>query len=258
MNKFKYFLIIIVIVIVLGAGFFIFKSPVLAPTPTPNVVDIKQNVENYLRANISKLSPVKAVLGGTWYVVSITTDLEKNSGTVVYEDGHIQEIKNFSYTTNNNGEIISLIIADPNNPVACTMEAKLCPDGSYVSRTGPNCEFAKCPAPPTPNPVPVSTGYVAGHITIGPNCPVEQADHPCPTPPSAYSSRQVVVYKSDGSTIKTTGKIDAQGNYKIALAPGTYFIQIQPAGIGPGEKKQVVITANNTGTVDFNIDTGIR
>jgi hypothetical protein len=30
-------------------------------------------------------------------------------------------------------------------PVACTMEAKLCPDGSYVSRTGPNCEFASCP-----------------------------------------------------------------------------------------------------------------
>ena len=33
----------------------------------------------------------------------------------------------------------------PTEPKACTMEAKLCPDGSYVSRTGPNCEFAKCP-----------------------------------------------------------------------------------------------------------------
>ena len=30
-------------------------------------------------------------------------------------------------------------------PVACTIEAKLCPDGSYVSREGPNCEFALCP-----------------------------------------------------------------------------------------------------------------
>lgn len=30
-------------------------------------------------------------------------------------------------------------------PVVCTQEAKLCPDGSYVSRTGPNCEFAQCP-----------------------------------------------------------------------------------------------------------------
>jgi len=30
-------------------------------------------------------------------------------------------------------------------PVACNQDAKLCPDGSYVSRTGPNCEFAACP-----------------------------------------------------------------------------------------------------------------
>ncbi len=31
------------------------------------------------------------------------------------------------------------------NNIACTMEAKLCPDGSAVGRTGPNCEFAQCP-----------------------------------------------------------------------------------------------------------------
>jgi len=30
-------------------------------------------------------------------------------------------------------------------PIACTMEAKLCPDGSAVGRTGPNCEFTACP-----------------------------------------------------------------------------------------------------------------
>jgi hypothetical protein len=45
-----------------------------------------------------------------------------------------------------------------NRPIACTMEAKVCPDGSYVSRTGPNCEFAPCPggttggASPVPQP----------------------------------------------------------------------------------------------------------
>lgn len=27
----------------------------------------------------------------------------------------------------------------------CTMDAKLCPDGSYVGRSGPACEFAACP-----------------------------------------------------------------------------------------------------------------
>lgn len=31
------------------------------------------------------------------------------------------------------------------DPVACTMEAKLCPDGSAVGRSGPKCEFVPCP-----------------------------------------------------------------------------------------------------------------
>ncbi|MBC7836206.1 hypothetical protein H7X87_00295 [Acetobacteraceae bacterium] len=29
--------------------------------------------------------------------------------------------------------------------VVCTADAQQCPDGSYVGRTGPNCEFASCP-----------------------------------------------------------------------------------------------------------------
>jgi len=37
------------------------------------------------------------------------------------------------------------IVPIQKQPVACTAEAKLCPDGSAVGRTGPNCEFAPCP-----------------------------------------------------------------------------------------------------------------
>ncbi len=35
----------------------------------------------------------------------------------------------------------------PQEPIAtmCTMDAKMCPDGSYVSRTGAHCEFSPCP-----------------------------------------------------------------------------------------------------------------
>ena len=39
-------------------------------------------------------------------------------------------------------------------PTVCTQEAKECPDGSYVSRVGPNCEFALCTNPPAPIPLP--------------------------------------------------------------------------------------------------------
>ena len=31
-------------------------------------------------------------------------------------------------------------------PIACTMDAKECPNGSYVGRIAPNCEFATCPS----------------------------------------------------------------------------------------------------------------
>lgn len=40
------------------------------------------------------------------------------------------------------------------SPTACTQEAKQCPDGSYVSRAGSNCEFAPCPTAPVPKPKP--------------------------------------------------------------------------------------------------------
>lgn len=33
-------------------------------------------------------------------------------------------------------------------PIACTMDAKICPDGSAVGRVGPSCEFAPCPEIP--------------------------------------------------------------------------------------------------------------
>jgi hypothetical protein len=51
-------------------------------------------------------------------------------------------------------------------PVACTMDARACPDGSFVGRVAPNCEFAPCPGsevggvaqPPPPKPGPLPPG----------------------------------------------------------------------------------------------------
>jgi hypothetical protein len=36
------------------------------------------------------------------------------------------------------------VVSEPLERVACTMDAMQCPDGSYVGRTGANCEFV-CP-----------------------------------------------------------------------------------------------------------------
>ena len=39
------------------------------------------------------------------------------------------------------------VMERPPGPMGCTLEAKLCPDGTAVGRTGPSCQFAEC-APP--------------------------------------------------------------------------------------------------------------
>jgi len=35
---------------------------------------------------------------------------------------------------------------DDLDTIACTADAKLCPDGSYVGRVAPDCNFKKCPS----------------------------------------------------------------------------------------------------------------
>jgi hypothetical protein len=52
-------------------------------------------------------------------------------------------------------------------PIACTQEAKICPDGSAVGRVGPSCEFAPCPGN-TQAQNPVQPGNtVAGAVPCG-------------------------------------------------------------------------------------------
>ncbi|MEN9621961.1 MAG: hypothetical protein RLZZ67_395 [Candidatus Parcubacteria bacterium] len=43
----------------------------------------------------------------------------------------------YTYTTSQNKAEVEQI--------ACTMDARMCPDGSYVGRQGPKCEFEACP-----------------------------------------------------------------------------------------------------------------
>lgn len=60
----------------------------------------------------------------------------------------------------------------------CTMEAKLCPDGSYVGRTGPNCEFARCPTSSiTPTPTCIPRPACLDSI---PRCMIAESENMCP------------------------------------------------------------------------------
>jgi hypothetical protein len=65
----------------------------------------------------------------------------------------------------------------PGEPKACTEEAKICPDGSAVGRTGPNCEFAPCPGEGIACPADAKMCPDGSYVgRTGPNCEFA----PCP------------------------------------------------------------------------------
>lgn len=55
-------------------------------------------VESTLKQTLATIAPKQPVLGGTWYVTSVHVNPSNDTGTVTYEDGHIQETSTFSYS----------------------------------------------------------------------------------------------------------------------------------------------------------------
>ncbi|MBP9749903.1 MAG: carboxypeptidase regulatory-like domain-containing protein [Candidatus Pacebacteria bacterium] len=265
---------------------------------TSTVPAVTTSIEEYLRAHISELSPAPAVLGGTFFVTSVrqtsdtsavvqyedghialTADVKFQmtpSKGIVVEDFVIR--KNDTEPPANVG-ILTEAAAQSIAEQSCIKGGEALGEGTYnpnsktwwfdanLNATQPGCNPACVVSEETKQAeinwrctgaIPPSEGTVTGHITIGPFCPVEREGVPCVVPVEAYLSRNVVVYKVDGTTVLERKALDAEGNYTIALQPGTYWLQVDPAGIGPGEKKKVTITNSTTSIVDFDIDTGIR
>ena len=139
---------------------------------------------------------------------------------------------------------------------ACTEEAKQCPDGSYVGRTGPSCEFTQCPNATSSG----AAGTLSGKVSIGPICPVERVGVPCPVPPEAYTSREVIVYTSNGTTVVARAHFNSDGTYRFELPAGQYVVAIPQSGIGGSKDlpKTITVSVGKTTTFDFDIDTGIR
>src|SRR3989344_2131130 len=127
------------------------------------------------------------------------------------------------------------------NQTACTQEAKQCPDGSYVGRTGPNCEFAACSG----------DGTVTGHVTFGPLCPVEQVGHPCTPTPETYMGQKIVVRAQGDGSVVIENNLDSQGNFSINLGSGRYSAGIVPGGIRITGDTAFYITKGKTTTVNF-------
>lgn len=105
-----------------------------------------------------------------------------------------------------------------------------------------------------------SRSGVTGTVHLGPQCPVETVEEPCPDAPAADVT--VVVAERlpgeayvAGETV-ATGTTDAEGAFRIDVPPGEYVVTAE-AGMSC-ELMDAVVTDGEHVTVDVPCDTGIR
>ncbi len=102
--------------------------------------------------------------------------------------------------------LIFSVTACNSKPIACTLDAKICPDGSAVGRVGPNCEFAPCPGPGNEKP---DTIVEPGNTVAG--------AMPC----GGWDTFGEVVCECDGQLDRDICPSDAQCDSETYLCKGT-------------------------------------
>jgi hypothetical protein len=106
---------------------------------------------------------------------------------------------------------------------------------------------------------PPNEGYLEGHVTIGPICPVEKVNVTCPVPPASYEARKIVVSTEEAQVVILVD-IDSNGFYRVALAPDTYIVDINHVGVDHSQDVPIAVTIieGRTTVLNISIDTGIR
>jgi hypothetical protein len=98
---------------------------------------------------------------------------------------------------------------------------------------------------------------IEGRVTIGPTCPVERPDSPCPDAGYAATIRVM-----SGSDVVATGRSGSDGSFRISVAPGTFTIEADPLsgdGITHAAPIPGVVVHDGAFThVDVSFDSGIR
>lgn len=102
MNNKLIITILILLIFIYGAIVYLGRDTSKTQTQTnQQTAAQQQTIEEYIRENISNLSPEKEVLGGTFYTTNI--EAHGGAGTVSYEDGHNAFVADFTYTVDESG-----------------------------------------------------------------------------------------------------------------------------------------------------------
>jgi hypothetical protein len=106
----------------------------------------------------------------------------------------------------------------------------------------------------------VEQGFLEGKVTIGPICSVEIEEVPCEIPPEVYEERKIVIYTQDKESMLAVVNIDGDGNYRAALDPGIYVVDINYTGadFSKDVPREIEIKPGETVRLDISIDTGVR
>ncbi|MDO8548499.1 MAG: hypothetical protein Q7R71_02400, partial [bacterium] len=163
-------------------------------------------------------------------------------------------------------------VRPPAGQVACTADAMQCPDGSWVGRSGPNCEFA-CPpvAPCEGGSCPAATtttggggGFaeyhsgIRGTVMAGPTCPVERNP---PDPQCADKPLQttITVFRaSDPVHAIVLMQSNASGAFQVSLPPGDYIVGAGESMLPRCTQTPATVGPSGYTSVDISCDTGIR
>jgi hypothetical protein len=104
-------------------------------------------------------------------------------------------------------------------------------------------------------------GFLEGHLHIYSPSPVKLADGDVPTVTAeTYAEYPLVVLTPESKKQIAVVTADAQGNYRIALPPGAYVLDVQDRVRKHVRAKPqpLKVVSNQTVRVNMDMDTGVR
>jgi hypothetical protein len=104
-------------------------------------------------------------------------------------------------------------------------------------------------------------GFVEGHLKIISPEEVELADANAPAiTAKSYAQYPLIIMSQGGEKEIARVTADGNGNYRTALPPGDYVLDVQGRARGHvrAKPKRFTVVSNQTVRVDMDIDTGVR
>jgi len=143
--------------------------------------------------------------------------------------------------------------------VVCTADAMQCADGSWVGRSGPNCEFVCPTSSGGTGSVGEFWGTVLGSVLLGPSCPVVQ-DPPDPKCDDKPYKTRLALTTVDGARVIQEFESDAAGKFRADVPPGRYMIRSAAAAnvLPYCQSAPFTVPVNDFVEVLVSCDTGIR